>query len=114
MEISNKIVKSEIGIFFVIQHVFFFEGDYATFLWNDVKNDGYCRVTKLVRFLSKRFKMLDFTSRSDLLLSDSQHFEFCTNACTESYLEKTVDLAFIVPPNFGAKFKIQKKVLTFC
>ena len=23
----------------------------ATFLWNDVKNDGYCRVTKSVRFL---------------------------------------------------------------
>ena len=48
----------------------------ATFLWNDVKNDGYCRVTKSVRFFSKRIKMLDFTSRSDLLLSDSQHFEF--------------------------------------
>ena len=48
----------------------------ATFPWNDVKNDGYCHVTKSARFFSKRIKMLDFTSRSDLLLSDSQHFEF--------------------------------------
>ena len=68
----------------------------------------------MLNFASKTFKMLEFTPGIDLLLSDSQHFEFCTNACTESYLEKIVDLAFIVPPNFGAKFKIQKKVLTFC
>ena len=58
--------------------------------------------------------MLDHTSRSDLLLSDIQHFEFWTNAFTESDLEKTVDLVFIVLQNFGTKFKIQKKVLTFC
>ena len=86
----------------------------ATFLWNDVKNDGYCGVTKTVRFFSKRIKMLDFTSWSDLLSSDSQHFEFWTNAFSESDLEKMLDLVFIVHQNFGTKFKIRKKVLTFC
>ena len=86
----------------------------ATFLWNDVKNDGYCRVTKSVRFFSKRLKMFDFTSRSDLLLSDSQHFEFWTNSFQESDLEKLLDLVFIVHQNFGTKFKIRRDVLTFC
>ena len=86
----------------------------ATFLWNDVKNDGYCRVMKSVRFFWKRIKMLGFTSRSDLLLSDSQHVEFWTNAFSESDLEKMLDLVFIVHQNFGTKFKIRRNVLTFC
>ena len=65
-------------------------------------------------FFSKRLKMLDFTSRSDLLSSDSQHFDFSTNAFSESDLEKMLDLVFIVHQNFGTKFKILRDVLTFC
>ena len=78
------------------------------------ENDGYWRFTRILNFGSKTFRVAAFTLSTDLLFGRQQHFQFSTNAFTESDLEKIVDLVFIVPQNFGTKFKIQKKVLTFC
>ena len=78
------------------------------------KNDGYWWFTRILNFVSKTFRMAAFTFSSDLLFGYHQHLQFSTNAFTESGREKTVNLVFIVPQNFGTKIKIQKKVLTFC
>ena len=78
------------------------------------ENDGYWCFTRILNFGSKTFRVAAFTLSTDLLFGRQQHFQFSTNAFTESDLEKTVDLVFIVPQNFGTKFEIQKKVLTFC
>ena len=89
---------------------------FATIRQIDVKNkenDGYCCFTRILNFVSKTFRMAAFTFSSDLLFGYHQHLEF-SNAFTESGREKTADLVFIVPQNFGTKFKIQKTVLTFC
>ena len=53
----------------------------ATFLCNDVENDGYCCFAKMLNFGSKTFKMLEFTFGIDLLLSHIRHFWFSKMHC---------------------------------
>ena len=77
----------------------------ATFLCNDVENDGYCCFTKMLNFGSKTFKMLEFTLGIDLLFSDVRHFWFSKM----DYQNLTM-----LPQSFGTKCKIQKKVLNIC
>ena len=40
------------------------------------ENDGYWCFTKMLSFVRKRLKMLEFTQRIDLLFSDNLHFAF--------------------------------------
>ena len=62
-EISNKKVKNEMGIFFVIQHVAFFKVTMQQILkmmWKIRENDGCLCCVKMLHFRSKTFKMLEF------------------------------------------------------
>ena len=117
--LETKKWRTNISIFFVIHRMVFF---YPTFFLQQFlklmskirKNDGYWCFTRILTFVSKIFRMAAFTFSSDLLFGYHQHLQFSTNAFIESGREKTVNLVFIVPQNFGTKIKIQKKVLTFC
>ena len=86
----------------------------ATFLWNDVENDGYCCFAKMLNFGSKTFKMLEFTFGIDLLLSHIRHFWFSKMHCQNLTRKKMLDEIIMLPQNFGTKFKIYKKVLNIC
>ena len=86
----------------------------ATFLSNDVENDGYCCFAKMVNFGSKTFKMLEFAFAIDLLLSHSHHLWLSKMHCQNLSRKKMLDEIFMLPQNFGTKFKIHKNVLTFC
>ena len=86
----------------------------ATFLANDVENDGYCCFAKMVNIGSKTFKMLEFAFAIDLHLSHSFIFGFrkgIVRICPE---KKNAGRNFYATQNFGTKFKIHKNVLTFC
>ena len=78
------------------------------------ENDGYWCFTKMLNFCSKSFRMLEFTLSTDLLFGHFQNSAFSTNAFSESDLEKMLHQIFMLPQNFGTKFKIQKKVLNIC
>ena len=116
--LQTKKWRTNIGIFFVMHRLVFLPNVFfATIRQIDVKNkenDGYCCCTRILNFVLITFRMAAFTFSSDLLFGYYQHLQFSTNAFTESGREKTVNLVFIVPQNFGTKIKIQKKVLTFC
>ena len=86
----------------------------ATFLCIDVENDGYCCFAKMLNFGSKTFKMLEFTFGIDLLLSHIRHFWFSKMHCQNLTRKKMLDELFMLPQNFGTKFKIYKKVLNIC
>ena len=87
----------------------------ATFLCIDVENDGYCCFAKMLNFGSKTFKMFEFTFGIDLLLSHIRHFWFSRMHCQNlTRKKKMLDELFMLPQNFGTKFKIYKKVLNIC
>ena len=58
--------------------------------------------------------MVELTLSTDLLFGHYQHFGFSTNAFSEYDLEKMLHAFFMLPQNFGTKFKIHKKVLNIC
>ena len=78
------------------------------------ENDGYWCFTRILNFGSKTFRMLEFTLSTYLLFAHCQHLEFWTNAFSESDPKKMLHVFFMLPQNFGTKFKIHKKVLNIC
>ena len=78
------------------------------------ENDACWWFTRMLNFSSKTLKMLTFTLSTDLLFAYCQHFGFSTNAFSESDLKKMLHAFFMLPQNFGTKFKIHKKVLNIC
>ena len=86
-EISNKKVKGEIGMFFVMHYATllqtFFLHHFLKMMSNFVENDGYASFTKILCFASKSFKIVESTPRIDLLFSDNQHFAFWKTVFSE-------------------------------
>ena len=73
----------------------------ATFLCNDVENDGYCCFAKMLNFGSKTFKMLEFTFGIDLLLSHIRHFWFSKMHCQNLTRKKNAVRNFYATPLSG-------------
>ena len=83
----------------------------ATFLCNDVENDGYCCFTKMLNFGSKTFKMLEFTFGIDLLLSHIRHFWFLKMHCQNLTPPKNAGWDIYATPKFWHKIQdLQKSV----
>ena len=140
-KLATKKWRTNIGIFFVIQHVVFLPNVFlwrkqnvskcwslmwekkstkvlayhkpqvATFLTNDVENDGYCCFAKMVNFGSKTFKMLEFAFAIDLLLSHSYHLWFSKMHCQNLTRKKNAGRNFYATPKFWHKIQdLQKSV----
>ena len=83
----------------------------ATFLCNDVENDGSCCFAKMLNFGSKTFKMLEFTFGIDLLLSHIRHFWFSKMHCQNLTRKKNAGWVFYATPKFWHKIQdLQKSV----
>ena len=104
---SNKKVKGEIGIFFVMQHATllqtFFLQHFLKMMSNFVENDGYACFTKMLGFASKSFKTVELTSRIDLLFSDNQHLVFWKTVSSELGLKAFSASLFYATPKFRCK-----------
>ena len=75
----------------------------ATFLCNDVKNDGSSCIAWMLNFGSKTFKMLEFSSGIDLLLSHIRYFWFSKMHCQNLTRKKKCWLSFLCYPKILAQ-----------
>ena len=85
----------------------------ATFLCNDVENDGYCCFAKMLNFGSKTFKMLEFTFGIDLLLSQTHHFWFSKMHCQILTGKKNAGSNIYVTPKFWHKIQDSEKSVEY-
>ena len=112
-EISNKKVKGEIGMFFVMQYATllqtFFLQHFLKMMSNFVENDGYAWFTKMLGFASKSFKKVESTPRIDLLFSDNQHFVFWKTAFSELDFKGFTVCVIYRTPKFRRKIQDSEK-----
>ena len=85
----------------------------ATFLCNDVENDGYCCFTKMLNFGSKTFKKLEFAFGIDLLLRHSHHLWFSKMHCQNLTRDKNAGRNYYATPKFWHKIQDSQKCVDF-
>ena len=118
VEISNTKVKNDIGIFFVIQHMWLFSKSLCNRIstWcAKFENMMHVRaVWKCWILVQKPSKCLNSFAE---LIYFSETFNilcFAEMLCSESGLMNSLDHNIMAPQNFDPKFHIQKRMLKFC
>ena len=117
-DINSTKRKSEIGIFFVIQHVAVFWRSRYNRIWTwcakFVKMMDVCAVWKCSLLVQKRSKCLNSFAK---LIYFSETFSilcFAEMLCSDCGLMKSFGHNIMAPQNFDPKFHIHEKVLNFC
>ena len=118
VEISNTKVKNDIGIFFVIQHMWLFSKSLcnriSTWCVKFVKMMDVCVAWKCSILVQKPSKWLNSFAE---LIYFSETFSilcFAEMLCSESGLMNSLDHNIMAPQNFDPKCHIPKKVLKIC
>ena len=118
MEISNTKVKNDIGIFFVIQHMWLFSKSLcnriSTWCVKFVKMMGVCVAWKCSILLQKPSKCLNSFLESIYFSVTSSMACSAKMLCSNVGLMNSLDHNIMAPQNFDPKFHIQENVLKFC
>ena len=87
----------------------------TTFLCNDVEKWWILMLREIAEFWFKTFQNAWIHFWNRFTFKSQSAFLLLAKCLSESDpKKKTVDQLFMPPQNFGTKFKIHKKVLTFC
>ena len=117
-KLATKKLKSEISIFFVIQHESFFSKSLCNRFWRwcgkFVKMMDVCVVWKCSIFVQKPSKCLNSFLESIYFSVTFSISCFAKMLCSNSGLMNSLDHNIMAPQNFDPKFHIHEKVLNFC
>ena len=118
VEISNTKVKNDIGIFFVIQHMWLFSKSLcnriSTWCVKFVKMMDVCVAWKCSILVQKPSKCLNSFLESIYFSVTSSIACFAKMLCSNLGLMNSLDHNIMAPQNFDPKCHIPKKVLKIC